>query len=42
MATTTGNAHSVGMKDTHTIDRLSDEQLWNQVIRREPGNFLTP
>jgi AraC family transcriptional regulator of adaptative response/methylated-DNA-[protein]-cysteine methyltransferase len=40
MATTTRNAHNLGMKDTHTIDRLSDEQLWNQVIRREPGNFL--
>jgi AraC family transcriptional regulator, regulatory protein of adaptative response / methylated-DNA-[protein]-cysteine methyltransferase len=22
------------------IDRLSDDQLWNQVMRREPGNFL--
>ena len=28
------------MKDTHMIDRLSDDQLWDQVIRREPGDFL--
>ena len=28
------------MKDTHPIDRRSDEQLWEQVIRREPGDFL--
>ena len=32
--------HFGGMKDTHMIDRLSDDQLWDQVIRREPGNFL--
>jgi AraC family transcriptional regulator of adaptative response/methylated-DNA-[protein]-cysteine methyltransferase len=29
-----------GMKDTHMIDRLSDDQLWDQVIRREPGDFF--
>jgi AraC family transcriptional regulator of adaptative response/methylated-DNA-[protein]-cysteine methyltransferase len=29
-----------GMKETHTIDRLSHDQLWDQVIRREPGDFL--
>ena len=29
-----------GMKDTHMIDRLSHDQLWDQVIRREPGDFL--
>ncbi len=29
-----------GMKDTHMIDRLSHDQLWDQVIRREPGEFL--
>jgi AraC family transcriptional regulator of adaptative response/methylated-DNA-[protein]-cysteine methyltransferase len=28
------------MKDTRMIDRLSDDQLWDQVIRREPGEFL--
>ena len=28
------------MKDTHMIDRLSHDQLWDQVIRREPGEFL--
>jgi AraC family transcriptional regulator, regulatory protein of adaptative response / methylated-DNA-[protein]-cysteine methyltransferase len=28
------------MKDTHVIDRLSHDQLWDQVIRREPGDFL--
>lgn len=28
------------MKDTHTIDRLSHDQLWDQVIRRQPGDFL--
>jgi AraC family transcriptional regulator of adaptative response/methylated-DNA-[protein]-cysteine methyltransferase len=29
-----------GMKDTYMIDRLSHDQLWDQVIRREPGDFL--
>src|ERR1700733_11048670 len=29
-----------GMKETHTMDRLSHDQLWEQVIRREPGDFL--
>ena len=28
------------MKDTHIIDRLSDDHLWDQVILREPGDFL--
>ncbi len=28
------------MKETHIIDRLSHDQLWDQVIRREPGDFL--
>jgi AraC family transcriptional regulator of adaptative response/methylated-DNA-[protein]-cysteine methyltransferase len=28
------------MKDTHIIDRLSHDQLWDQVIRREPGDFF--
>src|SRR6201996_325738 len=27
------------MKDTLMIDRLSHDQLWDQVIRREPGEF---
>jgi AraC family transcriptional regulator of adaptative response/methylated-DNA-[protein]-cysteine methyltransferase len=30
----------LGMKDTHMIDRTSHDQLWDQVIRREPGDFL--
>src|SRR3984893_11784883 len=30
----------VPMKNTHMIDRLSHDQLWDQVIRREPGDFL--
>jgi len=28
------------MKDTHTIDRLPDEHLWQQVLTRQPGDFL--
>jgi AraC family transcriptional regulator of adaptative response/methylated-DNA-[protein]-cysteine methyltransferase len=40
MAALAGSPHYRGMKDTHMIDRLSDDQLWDQVIRREPGNFL--
>jgi AraC family transcriptional regulator of adaptative response/methylated-DNA-[protein]-cysteine methyltransferase len=28
------------MKDTRMIDRLPDDMLWDQVIRREPGDFL--
>jgi AraC family transcriptional regulator of adaptative response/methylated-DNA-[protein]-cysteine methyltransferase len=28
------------MKETHRIDRLSDDQLWEQVLRREPGDFV--
>ena len=28
------------MKETHTIDRLSDEHLWQQVLARRPGDFL--
>ena len=35
-----GSPHYSGMKDTHMIDRLSHDQLWDQVIRREPGEFL--
>jgi len=27
------------MPDTHTIDRVSDELLWDQVLRRQPGEF---
>lgn len=34
------SSHSDSMKDTHMIDRLSHDQLWDQVIRREPGEFL--
>jgi AraC family transcriptional regulator of adaptative response/methylated-DNA-[protein]-cysteine methyltransferase len=40
MASRPARAHYDGMKDTHTIDRLSHDQLWDQVIRREPGDFL--
>jgi AraC family transcriptional regulator of adaptative response/methylated-DNA-[protein]-cysteine methyltransferase len=40
MASRSVSAHYDGMKDTHTIDRLSHDQLWDQVIRREPGGFL--
>lgn len=28
------------MKDTHTIDRLPDEHLWQLVLTRQPGDFL--
>jgi len=28
------------MQNTHTIDRLSHDQLWDQVIRRDPGDFV--
>ena len=30
----------LGMKVTHMIDRLSDDQLWDRVVHREPGDFL--
>ena len=40
MAVLPANGHYIGMKDTHMIDRLSHDQLWDQVIRREPGDFL--
>jgi AraC family transcriptional regulator of adaptative response/methylated-DNA-[protein]-cysteine methyltransferase len=40
MALCQANAHYCCMKDTHMIDRLSDDQLWDQVIRRERGDFL--
>jgi AraC family transcriptional regulator of adaptative response/methylated-DNA-[protein]-cysteine methyltransferase len=28
------------MKDTNAIDRLPDEHLWQQVLTRQPGDFL--
>jgi AraC family transcriptional regulator of adaptative response/methylated-DNA-[protein]-cysteine methyltransferase len=40
MANRPADAQYSGMKDTHMIDRLSHDQLWDQVIRREPGDFL--
>ena len=40
MAAGLPRAHYIGMKDTHIIDRLSHDQLWEQVLRREPGDFL--
>jgi AraC family transcriptional regulator, regulatory protein of adaptative response / methylated-DNA-[protein]-cysteine methyltransferase len=32
--------HIGGMHDTHTVDRLPDEHLWQQVLTRQPGDFL--
>lgn len=32
--------HIGHMHDTHTVDRLPDEQLWQQVLARQPGDFL--
>jgi AraC family transcriptional regulator of adaptative response/methylated-DNA-[protein]-cysteine methyltransferase len=40
MANRLADAQNRGMKETHMIDRLSHDQLWDQVIRREPGDFL--
>jgi AraC family transcriptional regulator, regulatory protein of adaptative response / methylated-DNA-[protein]-cysteine methyltransferase len=40
MAAGCATSHYGRMKDTHMIDRLSDDQLWDQVIRREPGDFF--
>src|SRR5690348_8597459 len=40
MAPSIAQPHYTRMKDTHPIDRRSDEQLWDQVLRREPGDFL--
>lgn len=40
MASVRYDLHYSGMKETHMIDRLSDDQLWDQVIRREPGDFI--
>jgi AraC family transcriptional regulator of adaptative response/methylated-DNA-[protein]-cysteine methyltransferase len=40
MAARRTDPHYSRMKDTHMIDRLPDDQLWDQVIRREPGDFL--
>jgi AraC family transcriptional regulator, regulatory protein of adaptative response / methylated-DNA-[protein]-cysteine methyltransferase len=40
MASLPGRPHYAPMKDTHMIDRLSHDQLWDRVIRREPGDFL--
>jgi AraC family transcriptional regulator of adaptative response/methylated-DNA-[protein]-cysteine methyltransferase len=40
MANLASESQYGGMKETHLIDRLSDDQLWDQVIRREPGDFL--
>jgi AraC family transcriptional regulator, regulatory protein of adaptative response / methylated-DNA-[protein]-cysteine methyltransferase len=40
MASRVARAHYSAMKDTQMIDRLSHDQLWDQVIRREPGDFL--
>ena len=32
--------HIGGMHDTHTIDRLGEEHLWQQVVSRQSGDFL--
>ena len=40
MAGRRDTSHCKVMKDTHIIDRLPHDQLWDQVIRREPGDFL--
>jgi AraC family transcriptional regulator of adaptative response/methylated-DNA-[protein]-cysteine methyltransferase len=40
MAERRAGAHHSGMKETNMIDRLPDDTLWDQVIRREPGDFL--
>jgi len=40
MAPSAAQPHYTPMKDTHPIDRRSDEQLWDQVLHREPGDFL--
>ena len=40
MANTPSHPQYTLMKDTHIIDRLSDDQLWDQVTHREPGDFL--
>jgi AraC family transcriptional regulator, regulatory protein of adaptative response / methylated-DNA-[protein]-cysteine methyltransferase len=31
--------HIRRMPDTYTLDRVSDEPLWDQVLRRQPGDF---
>jgi AraC family transcriptional regulator of adaptative response/methylated-DNA-[protein]-cysteine methyltransferase len=40
MAHPPGARHIGGMKETHSIDRLPDEHLWDQVLTRQPGDFL--
>ena len=39
MALSRGVPHIPAMPDTHTIDRVSDELLWDTVLRRQPGEF---
>jgi AraC family transcriptional regulator, regulatory protein of adaptative response / methylated-DNA-[protein]-cysteine methyltransferase len=39
MATRASLTHILAMPDTHMIDRVSDEHLWDQVLRRQPGAF---
>lgn len=39
MAAASANAHIPSMSDTPTIDLASDERLWDQVLRRQPGDF---
>ena len=31
---------NINTPDTHIGDRVSDEHLWDQVLRRQPGDFL--
>ena len=40
MAARTAPSHIALMKETHTIDRLPDELLWQLVLTRQPGDFL--
>jgi AraC family transcriptional regulator of adaptative response/methylated-DNA-[protein]-cysteine methyltransferase len=39
MAMRTGQAQICGMSEINTIDRVSDDPLWDQVLRRQPGEF---
>lgn len=40
MARAASSRHIARMHDTNTIDRLPDEHLWQQVLTRQPGDFL--
>jgi len=40
MATSRRKRQIGGMRETNTIDRLPDEHLWEQVLTRQPADFL--